>query len=244
MQIPDASFRLQFNSQFTFKDAEEVIDYLHTIGISHIYSSPIFKARPGSTHGYDTVDYCTINEEIGGLEGFEQLLTKVKKYGMGWIQDIVPNHMAFDKENKALNELLENGPDNVKIQQFDIDWNHHYASLQGKLLMPILGNIYASCLENGEIQLIYKKEGFALAYYNYLFPLKIESYVSVLGHRLETLLDLTDRESAGIIKFLGVLYVIKNLPSDSKADGRSDEISFAKEMLWELYCGIALICSY
>lgn len=244
MQIPDASYRLQFNNQFTFEDAEEIVDYLHEIGISHIYSSPIFKARSGSTHGYDIVDYCTINEEIGGVEGFDRLVAKVKSNGMGWIQDIVPNHMAFDKENKSLNELLENGPDNVKIRQFDIDWNHHYVSLQGKLLMPILGNIYASCLENREIQLTYQKDGFALAYYNYLFPLKIESYVSVLGHRLETLLDLTDRESAGIIKFLGVLYVIKNLPADSKADGRSDEISFAKEMLWELYSSNALISSY
>jgi (1->4)-alpha-D-glucan 1-alpha-D-glucosylmutase len=244
MQIPDASYRLQFNKQFTFKDAEEIIDYLNTLGISHIYSSPVFKTRPGSTHGYDIVDYSEINDEIGGVGGFEHLIANAQKQGMGWIQDIVPNHMAFDKDNKPLNTLLENGPKNVMIQQFDIDWNHHYDYLQGKLLMPILGTIYASCLESGEIQLTYHKSGFALAYYNYRFPLKIESYVPVLGHRLETLLDLTNRESAGIIKFLGVLYVIKNLPADSNVDGRSDEISFAKEMLWELYSGNVIIHSY
>jgi (1->4)-alpha-D-glucan 1-alpha-D-glucosylmutase len=244
MLIPDATYRLQFNKEFTFKNAEDIIEYLNTLGISHIYASPLFKARKGSMHGYDIVDYKTINDELGGLEGLERLIGKVNQFKMGWIQDIVPNHMVFDKENKSLNIVLENGPENVLTNFFDIDWNHHYDSLQGKLLMPILGNIYAACLEHGEIKLTYQKNGFALAYYDYLFPLKIESYVSVLGHRLEMLLDLTNRESAGIIKFLGVLYVIKNLPSGKLADGRSDEISFAKESLWELYSENAIIRSY
>jgi (1->4)-alpha-D-glucan 1-alpha-D-glucosylmutase len=244
MQIPEATYRLQFNEKFTFGDAEKRVEYLRHLGISHIYASPIFKARHGSMHGYDIVDYDVISDEAGGRDGFNRLTDKVKNSGMGLILDIVPNHMAIDKDNKLLNELLENGPENSKNLHFDIDWNHHYDSLQGKLLLPILGNIYAACLEHQEIMLTYQKKGFALAYYDYLFPLKIESYVSILGHKLEELLDLTNRESAGIIKFLGVLYVIKNLPLDKDADGRSDEISFAKEMLWELYSQNTIIQSY
>ncbi len=244
MQIPVATYRLQFNKKFTFTDAEKIVRYLQRLGISHVYSSPIFKARCGSMHGYDIVDYDVISEDAGGKEWFDQLTDKIKKSGMGWILDIVPNHMAIDKDNRLLNDLLENGPENTQSLHFDIDWNHHYDSLQGKLLLPILGNVYAACLENGELKLTYQKKGFALAYYDYLFPLKIESYVSILGQKLEELLDLTDRESAGIIKFLGVLYVIKNLPSARNADGRFDEISFAKEMLWELYSQNAIIQSY
>ncbi|HEX2956063.1 MAG TPA: malto-oligosyltrehalose synthase [Chitinispirillaceae bacterium] len=244
MQIPDATYRLQFNAEFTFEDAENRLEYLKHLGISHIYASPILKSRNGSMHGYDIVDYNVISERTGGMSGFERLTDKVKQLDMGWIQDIVPNHMAFDKENSLLNELLENGPENSITHHFDIDWNHQYDSLQGKLLIPILGNIYAACLEQGEIKLTYQNKGFALAYYDYLFPLKIESYVSILGHKMEQLLELTDRESAGIIKFLGVLYLIKNLPSERNTDGRSDEISFAKEMLWELYSNNMIIHSY
>lgn len=244
MQIPVATYRLQFNEKFTFGDAENCLEYLIRLGISHIYSSPVLKARRGSMHGYDIVDYDIISDDAGGKVGFDRLTDKVKNVNMGWILDIVPNHMAIDKDNKLLNELLENGPENIKNLHFDIDWNHHYDSLQGKLLLPILGNVYAACLEHGEIKLAYQKKGFAIAYYDYLFPLKIESYVTILGQKLEELLDLTDRESAGIIKFLGVLYVIKNLPSARNADGRFDEISFAKEMLWELYTQNAIIQSY
>src|SRR5690554_4584026 len=166
IDIPTATYRIQFNKDFTFKDTEEIIPYLSQLGISHIYASPVFKARPGSTHGYDMVDPCEINPEVGKKTEFDSLLDKVKHSGMGWIQDFVPNHMAIHKENRFLMELLENGPDHIPINYFDINWDHPYEGIRGRLLVPILGDIYGNCLHKGEIRLSYEPDGFKINYYD------------------------------------------------------------------------------
>jgi (1->4)-alpha-D-glucan 1-alpha-D-glucosylmutase len=69
--------------------------YLKLLGVSDLYASPIFQARKGSTHGYDVVDPTQINCELGGIEKFEVLWETLHQQGIGWIQDIVPNHMAL-----------------------------------------------------------------------------------------------------------------------------------------------------
>ncbi|WP_282456214.1 alpha-amylase family glycosyl hydrolase [Chitinophaga sedimenti] len=48
-----ATYRLQFNERFTFAHLDNILDYLHALGITTIYASPIFEAAPGSLHGYD-----------------------------------------------------------------------------------------------------------------------------------------------------------------------------------------------
>ena len=55
-RIPVATYRLQFNRQFTFADAQEIVPYLHELGISDIYASSYVAAKEGSLHGYDIVD--------------------------------------------------------------------------------------------------------------------------------------------------------------------------------------------
>ncbi|MGC1201020.1 MAG: hypothetical protein WA879_05675, partial [Candidatus Acidiferrales bacterium] len=61
MRIPTATYRLQFNLHFRFTDAAALVPYLHSLGISHVYASPRFKARKGSSHGYDVADPMQIN---------------------------------------------------------------------------------------------------------------------------------------------------------------------------------------
>ncbi len=102
MHIPNSTYRLQFNSGFKFSDAAGIAEYLHQLGISGIYASPIMKAKKGSTHGYDTVDQNQINPEIGRQEEFDSLIEALHSKGMSWIQDIVPNHMAYSYENQML----------------------------------------------------------------------------------------------------------------------------------------------
>jgi (1->4)-alpha-D-glucan 1-alpha-D-glucosylmutase len=43
--VPGATYRLQFNAEFTFADARDVVAYLHMLGISHVYASSFLKAR-------------------------------------------------------------------------------------------------------------------------------------------------------------------------------------------------------
>jgi (1->4)-alpha-D-glucan 1-alpha-D-glucosylmutase len=110
MRIPLATYRLQFNRNFKFQQARDIIQYLHDLGISDIYASPVFKAKQGSLHGYDVVDANSFNPEVGSEDNFSILSDDLSKCGMGWIQDIVPNHMCIaSNENAWWTDVLENG---------------------------------------------------------------------------------------------------------------------------------------
>lgn len=236
MKIPLSTYRLQFNPDFQFKEAQEIVGYLAELGISDIYASPIFKARKGSTHGYDVVDFNQINPEIGGAKAFEDLIQEVKHHGLGWLQDFIPNHMAYDDENQMLVDLLENGNASAFFDYFDIEWEHPYEYIKGKILAPFLGEFYGTCLENGEIKLRYDEEGLFVEYYDWRLPLKIESYTTVLTYNLGELKKKLKRNHPDFIKFLGVLYVIKNLPSSrEELRERYDQIHFIKIELRGLY---------
>jgi len=235
MRIPVATYRLQFNPSFTFGDAQEIIPYLADLGISDIYASPIYKARTGSPHGYDVVDPNTINPELGGMESFERLIKEAKKREMGWLQDIVPNHMAYDHENQMLMDVLENGPHSRYSRFFDIEWDHPYEGMKQRVLAPFLGRFGGECLENGEIRITYDEAGLTLGYYDLRFPLKIESYLTVFTHGLERLGQQLGSDHPDFLKLLGVLSVLKTLPSGEKPNDRYEQIRFIKTGLWELY---------
>ena len=62
VRIPRATYRVQLDAGFTFRDATALVPYLARLGVSHVYTSPFLRARPGSTHGYDVVDHSRISE--------------------------------------------------------------------------------------------------------------------------------------------------------------------------------------
>src|SRR4051794_33100683 len=90
-----ALYRLQLTPDFGFAAARAVVPYLTSLGISHLYLSPSFEARPGSTHGYDVTDPRKIRDELGGEEEFRRLALAAP----GIVLDIVPNHMATDPQD-------------------------------------------------------------------------------------------------------------------------------------------------
>jgi len=186
MRIPIATYRIQFGPRFTFGDCRTIVDYLKRLGMTDIYASPVFKARKGSLHGYDVVDPSAINPELGGEEGWRELLGLLAERNMGWIQDIVPNHMAYDYANDMLMDVMEWGKKSPFLEFFDISWDHVYENLNGKLLAPFLGNYYGKCLERGDIRLEYHEGEITVNYYDLKFPLRMESYAAVLGERSET----------------------------------------------------------
>ncbi len=232
MIFPISTYRLQFTPAFGFKEAQSIVSYLDALGISDIYASPIFKAKAGSTHGYDIIDPNEINPEIGGMEGFEELAIEAQRHGMGWLQDIVPNHAAFDGENRMLMDIFESGKSSTFFDFFDIEWSE---GVQGKILAPFLGSFYAECLENGEIQLQYDQAGLSINYYALRFPLKIESYGNVFDRHLARLKRQLGNDHPDFMKLLGVLYVLRNLVSQEEVQERTEQISFVKRMLWEIY---------
>jgi (1->4)-alpha-D-glucan 1-alpha-D-glucosylmutase len=234
MRIPIATYRLQVSPSFGFRSVKEVVAYLSELGISDLYASPIFKARTGSMHGYDVVDANKLNPELGTASEFDELIETTKAHHMGWIQDIVPNHMAFSFENRAIVDVVENGPASRYFRFFDIDWDHPSDSMKGRVLAPFLGRPYGEVLEDGDLILRYRKNGFAVAYYDMAVPLNIESYTRVLTYRLGELKATLGRDHPDFIKLLGTLYVLKTLESRESVSERYDQITFIKRMLWEL----------
>jgi (1->4)-alpha-D-glucan 1-alpha-D-glucosylmutase len=235
MRLPVSTYRLQFTPAFGFSAAKEIVPYLHRLGISDIYASPIFQARKGSTHGYDIVDPTELNPELGTTADFDALIEDVRRCGMGWIQDIVPNHMAYDGQNRMLMDVLENGPGSPYFEFFDIDWNHPYEGIRGKILAPFLSGFYGQCLENGEIKLRYDKDGLSINYFDLRLPVVIESYSNVFAHGLTALRRTLGGKHPDFVKLLGVLFVLKNLPPKEETRERADQVVFVKSMLWELY---------
>ena len=78
-----STYRMQFTKDFRFADAEARVPYLHQLGISHLYASPVFEARPGSSSGYDTCDFSRISPELGGEQAFQSLVRSLHDRGMG-----------------------------------------------------------------------------------------------------------------------------------------------------------------
>ena len=235
MRIPVATYRLQFNPDFGFTAAQDIVDYLAMLGVSDIYASPIFKARSGSTHGYDVVDQNQLNPELGAEENFDQLIDALHERGMGWLQDIVPNHMAYDGQNHYLMDVLEHGPESIYFNYFDIEWETSYEEIDGRVLAPLLGDFYDRCLERGEIQLAYDQFGLSVCYYGLKFPVRIESYSRFLSHNLKRLVEQLGEEDRTYIKVSGILYLVKDSFSGLSGQHRQEQTRFVKELLWELY---------
>ena len=122
LKIPVATYRLQFNKQFRFEDAHDLVPYLHQLGISDLYASPIFKARKGSPHGYDVTDPTCLNPELGTETDFDALVRELRSHKMGLLLDIVPNHMAASPENTWWQDLLDKGQESPYASFFDTDW--------------------------------------------------------------------------------------------------------------------------
>jgi (1->4)-alpha-D-glucan 1-alpha-D-glucosylmutase len=171
MSVPRATMRLQFHRGFTFADAVPLIGYFAALGISHIYASPIMTARPGSMHGYDTIDLARINPELGGEEEFRRLVAELRRHAMGIIIDIVPNHMATGSGNSWWMDVLAGGRTSHYAKYFDIDWEPVDITLRGKVLLPVLGRPYGEALAAGELTLYCEGEDCFVRYFDHKFPL-------------------------------------------------------------------------
>ncbi|HKJ68070.1 MAG TPA: malto-oligosyltrehalose synthase [bacterium] len=235
MYRPIATYRVQLSPSFGFREAQKIPDYLNDLGISDIYVSPVFRPRQGSQHGYDVVDQNTLNPELGSREDFEVLIDGLHALGMGWIQDIVPNHMAFDSQNAPLMDVMENGSHSRYFTFFDFQWDHPYDRIQGKILVPFLGKFYNEALEEGEISLQFDQDGFSVNYYDIRLPVRVKSYGEVLTHNFSRLRQHLSDDHPDYVKFLGVLYAIRSLSPDGDIAARYDQIHFIKRMLSDLY---------
>ncbi|MEN0053946.1 MAG: malto-oligosyltrehalose synthase [Mucilaginibacter sp.] len=178
MHNPVGTYRLQFNKDFTFKHLKRIIPYLKRLGVSTVYASPIFEATPGSTHGYDVVNPLSINPEIGTLEELESISQILKKNNISWLQDIVPNHMAFHQNNLWLMDVLEKGQRSEFAEFFDIIWSAPVYN--GRLMVPFLGLSFEEALNEGQIKITFRDNQFLFTYADQNYPLNLQAYITIL----------------------------------------------------------------
>lgn len=170
--------------RFGFAEAAEQIPYLRSLGVSHLYLSPIFTAPEESDHNYDVTDPTTVNPELGGIDGLRELARAAHDAGLGLVLDIVPNHLGVEtpRMNRWWWDVLKHGRESEFEAYFDIDW-HEDNGAGGKLGLPVLARegdedkLELVHLDAGEFP-----EGAApdgedvLKYYDSYFPLTPGSY--------------------------------------------------------------------
>jgi (1->4)-alpha-D-glucan 1-alpha-D-glucosylmutase len=181
MRIPLSTYRIQFNSSFRFEETKNIIPYLKELGITTIYASPIQQSKTDSQHGYDMVDFSKIDVQLGEERGFRQLIQQIKNKQMNWLQDIVPNHMAYHPANPYIYDILQKGTKSTYCDYFDINWQHQDKKLHGKLLFPFLEKPLENCLRENLIQLCYKNGKFLVNYHDFSLPLKQDNFQKVLS---------------------------------------------------------------
>jgi (1->4)-alpha-D-glucan 1-alpha-D-glucosylmutase len=161
--VPTATYRLQLQPEFPFAAAAAAVPYLASLGVSHLHLSPVLEAVPGSLHGYDVVDHARVRAELGGEDGLRALSRTAREHGLGLVVDIVPNHMAMaPRHNRALWEVLREGPKSAYARWFDIDWE----AQGGQVLLPVLGHPLGAELEHLSV------DGDVLRYHDQVFPLR------------------------------------------------------------------------
>ncbi|MEK1840954.1 MAG: alpha-amylase family glycosyl hydrolase, partial [Pseudomonas sp.] len=149
-----ATLRLQFHKGFTLDQAVPLVPYFASLGISHVYASPLLAARAGSMHGYDVVDPTTVNPELGGEAALRRLVAALREQHMGLILDIVSNHMAVGGgDNPWWLDLLEWERLSPYGEFFDIQWHSPDPLMEGQLLLPFLGSDYGIALQDGTLPL-------------------------------------------------------------------------------------------
>ncbi|MGA2226726.1 MAG: alpha-amylase family glycosyl hydrolase, partial [Syntrophobacteraceae bacterium] len=239
---PIATYRIQFSRDFTFEACRELIPYLHDLGITELYASPLFQARRGSLHGYSVTNPMEINREIGSRSSFDTLVSRLKSRGMGILFDIVPNHMALSHENPWWMDVLENGPGSPYALFFDVDWHPPSGVLEGRVLLPILGKHYSQALEAQELRLGLEESGFFINYYEHKFSVDPKTYKDILSHRLADLEKSLGEPHPAVIGLKGLVILSEHLPartliSRQRVKARQRDKEIIKRSLWLLYQG-------
>ncbi len=237
---PGATYRFQFNKSFTLKDAIVLVPYLSDLGITHLYASPILKARPGSMHGYDVVDHGELNPEVGTEEEFASLASALRERGMGLILDAVPNHMCIGGDNPWWTDVLEHGPSSPYAEYFDIAWyDSPRPGMSGRLLLPVLGEPYGTVLESGQLRPAFGGGAFSVWYYDNRLPIDPRTYGHILAPAVAELLAQRGVEDPDTIELTSILNSVGNLPPRGEPEagrvamGRV-EIAAIKRRLLEL----------
>ena len=101
------------------------LDYLKDLGVDTLWLTPFQQSN--SYHGYDIMDYFTVDPRFGTLDDYRELLFKAHRMGMKVLLDFVLNHTSlsnpwFIKSQNLVKETITL-PDGTKKE---IDYRNFY----------------------------------------------------------------------------------------------------------------------
>jgi (1->4)-alpha-D-glucan 1-alpha-D-glucosylmutase len=186
---PRAAYRVQLTAEDGFDDVAARVAHLRRLGVSHLYTSPVLTAVGGSRHGYDGVDPTTVSAELGGRDGLARLVATLHRAGMGWLADLVPNHLsvAVPGQNPLWWATLRDGPGSPAAGVFDVDW----AAGEGRVVLPVLARPLREVLADGGAEIVVARGDTAVSIDGYVVPLRrdVEVDPAAAGVDLGPLLD-------------------------------------------------------
>jgi (1->4)-alpha-D-glucan 1-alpha-D-glucosylmutase len=179
---PRATYRVQLHAGFPFPAAAALAEYLERLGVSHLYTSPILQAAPGSLHGYDVVDHSRVSDDLGGASGLSAMSAALRSRGLGFMLDVVANHMAIvTPGNRWWWDVLENGVSSRYAAYFDVDWAPPEAGTRNIVLLPLLEDHYGRVLEAGLLTLAREEGRFVVRYHDHVWPVAPHSVDGLLA---------------------------------------------------------------
>ncbi|MGH7517472.1 MAG: malto-oligosyltrehalose synthase [Gemmatimonadales bacterium] len=210
-----ATYRLQLHGGFTLAEARALVPYLARLGITHIHSSPLLRAREGSQHGYDVVDPSVLAPALGDEHELERLVGALHAHGMGLVVDIVPNHMAASRENWRWEDVLTHGPASPYARWFDIEWRVGERGLHRRVLLPVLGDVLQRAVRRGELSVALEQGVLRLRYWERSFPLDPGSYPPVLTAALAAATAELGPAHPGTQELTAIVALLERMPRRS-----------------------------
>jgi (1->4)-alpha-D-glucan 1-alpha-D-glucosylmutase len=193
MTTPRATYRLQLAPDFGFREAGEAAAYLARLGASHLYSSPVAQAAPGSEHGYDEADPARVSDDLGGPLAHAAMLEEVRRHGLGVVLDVVPNHMSVATPlNRWWWDVLRFGRASGFAGFFDIEWEAPHAA--GRVLLPVLDGPLEEVIGRGELRLERRRGELRARYFDRAAPLGPASVAAILGEAGPLLAPLAEQQ--------------------------------------------------
>jgi (1->4)-alpha-D-glucan 1-alpha-D-glucosylmutase len=173
-----ASYRLQLHAEFTLRDAQQILPYLASLGVSHVYLSPCLQAVPGSQHGYDVADPSRVSADLGGEPAWASFVGAARANGLSILLDIVPNHMSASEFNPWWDDVLAHGPFSEYVSFFDIRIGAHEPF---RVHLSSLARSYGQAVDAGELTLQVRNASPRVHHYDSSWPLGPASWGQLLS---------------------------------------------------------------
>jgi glycosidase len=74
------------------RGVREHLGYLHDLGVTTVWLTPVWKSTDSDYHGYHVVDFYALEEHMGSMQEYQGMVAEAHRLGMKVLIDYVVNH--------------------------------------------------------------------------------------------------------------------------------------------------------